>query len=113
MSTHTPTPWTVTVAVTQDGLGGFTVLSLISSDGRTIMEKRIQGPSSEKNEADFELAAQAVNAHKILVRALRAIVARYQGEWDQPDLKAFGPLTVQTQGDMYDLAAEALAKAGL
>ncbi len=77
------------------------------------MEKRFQGPPSEEDEANFEFAAQAVNAHKDLVGGFRAIVARYNGEWDHPDLEAFGPLSAETERDMHDLAQEALEKPGL
>lgn len=35
--------------------------------------------------------------------AIRAIVARIQGEWDQPDLVSFGPLA-DTQDDILRIA---------
>lgn len=35
--------------------------------------------------------------------AIRAIVARIQGEWDQPDLVSFGPLG-DTQDDVLRIA---------
>jgi len=69
MAKHTPTPWRERFKGVQDGHGGLTILSLIGPDGQTIMEKRIQGPAREEDEANFRLAAQAVNVHHDLVAA--------------------------------------------
>ena len=40
--------------------------------------------------------------------ALEAIVARYNGEWDNPSLMLFGPLSINTEEDMYYIAKYAL-----
>lgn len=69
------TPWNVRIESTQDGQGGFTVLSLIGSDGRTVIEKRLQGPPREEDIAIYQLAAQAVNVHNDLVEALDNVTA--------------------------------------
>ena len=39
-----------------------------------------------------------------VVRATRAIRARRNGEWDQPDLVEFGPLTTNTDMDCAAIA---------
>ncbi|TSA08039.1 MAG: hypothetical protein D4R73_09285 [Deltaproteobacteria bacterium] len=44
-----------------------------------------------------------------LVSALRAIVARISGVWDDPDLMAFGPLSA-TDYDVEEIAKLALTK---
>lgn len=41
--------------------------------------------------------------------ALRAILARIDGDWTQPDLWAFGPLCDDTFADVRSLAHAALA----
>ena len=46
-----------------------------------------------------------------LVRALEAIKARIAGEFDNPSLEAFGPLSADTIADINSFASAALAKA--
>jgi len=41
--------------------------------------------------------------------ALEAIVARYNGEWDNPSLMKFGPLSTDTADDMFHIAKDALS----
>ena len=43
------------------------------------------------------------------VRALRAIIARYEGRWDQLDLVEFGPLSTAGE-DMYAIAKRGLRR---
>ena len=43
-------------------------------------------------------------------RALDAIVARIQGEWDHPALKAFGPLSTDTTADILEIAMQAIGR---
>jgi hypothetical protein len=43
--------------------------------------------------------------------ALRAIVARIDGVWDQPDLVAFGTLHPNTMADVRTIACSAIAAA--
>ena len=35
---------------------------------------------------------------------IAAIIARIQGEWDHPDLQAFGPLSTDTLADVLAIA---------
>lgn len=42
-------------------------------------------------------------------KALRAIVARINGVWDDPDLKAFGLIGDDTLSDCLAIAQQALA----
>lgn len=42
------------------------------------------------------------------LRALRAIVARIDGVWDDKDLMAFGPLSTNTLDDIYEIARSAI-----
>lgn len=46
-----------------------------------------------------------------LLAALKAIVARIQGEWDSPELMAVGPLGA-TDDDILHIAQTAIAKVG-
>lgn len=46
---------------------------------------------------------------RALEAALRAINARIAGEFDQPDLMAFGPLSPSSENDCADIARAALA----
>ena len=46
-----------------------------------------------------------------LVGALRAIVARVNGEFDLPGLVSFGPLSTDIGVDVFDIARAAIAKA--
>lgn len=47
-----------------------------------------------------------------LLLALRVIEARIQGEFDNPGLLAFGPLSPDTEADCLRIARVAIAKAG-
>lgn len=40
--------------------------------------------------------------------ALEAIVARYNGDWDNPALMQVGPLSINTEEDMYYIAKNTL-----
>ena len=40
---------------------------------------------------------------------LEAIRARIHGEWDNPNLKAWGPVSTDTQTDVDQMAREAIA----
>jgi hypothetical protein len=42
------------------------------------------------------------------LRALRAIVARIDGVWDDKDLMVFGPLSTNTLDDVYEIARSAI-----
>lgn len=50
---------------------------------------------------DIDFEAEAAKA------AVRAIIARIKGVWDQPDLKAFGPLSTSTLDDVLAIAVAA------
>ena len=59
----------------------------------------------------FQLTAQLFRSAPELLSALNAIVARIQGEWDQPDLIAYGPLHTSSEHDCERIARAAIAKA--
>jgi len=44
----------------------------------------------------------------LLIEALKAIVARYDGVFDAPELVVYGPLTWSVSGDMKSIAERAL-----
>ncbi len=46
-----------------------------------------------------------------LLAALKAIVARIEGVWDDPDLMAYGPLDINSDRDVMAIAQQAIAKA--
>lgn len=46
-----------------------------------------------------------------LLGALIAIRARIQGEWDNPYLMAFGPLSADVRTDCNEIATKAIAQA--
>lgn len=46
-----------------------------------------------------------------LLGALIAIRARIRGEWDDPHLMAFGPLSTNVRTDCDEIAARAIAQA--
>lgn len=50
-------------------------------------------------------------AEQNLLEALIAIRARIQGEWDNPHLVAFGPLSADVRTDCNEIAARAIAQA--
>jgi hypothetical protein len=56
--------------------------------------------------------AQAIAAVPELIAALQAIQARIAGEWDNPALVAYGPLSPNSINDIKIMCANALAKAG-
>jgi len=47
-----------------------------------------------------------------LADALRAIIARINGIYDAPELKAIGPLSVDSDEDVLRIAEDALTDAG-
>ena len=55
--------------------------------------------------------AHLIAAAPDLLAALRAIVARINGVWDDPDLLAFGELLPDTEADIEAIASQAIAKA--
>ncbi len=46
-----------------------------------------------------------------MLAALKAIIARINGEWDNPELQAIGPLMANESIDIEFLARQAIAKA--
>lgn len=49
------------------------------------------------------------HGHPLRLRgALRAIIARFQGRFDDPDLMGYGPFTTDSPGDVIAIAKEAL-----
>lgn len=46
-----------------------------------------------------------------LLEALGAIAARINGEWDDPALVAFGPLSIDAQSDCLRIARAAIDRA--
>ena len=75
--THTQEPWRMRREVVQDGKGGHTTLTLYADNGTRVKEiaaKRVCGPSSEEDEANFHLL---VNAPKILATLKMAVEALY------------------------------------
>ena len=48
--------------------------------------------------------------YDIDVRALEAIRARIAGEWDNPALVAFGPLSTDTLADVDAIAKEGICR---
>lgn len=65
----------------------------------------------QDEDAAFAEIIRRVNLHDELVGALMAIVARVRGEWDQPDLVAYGALRTSPETDMSLIAQQALEKA--
>lgn len=51
----------------------------------------------------YDIDFEAENAKA----AIRAIIARIQGDWDHPDLKAVGPLSPMTIDDVLMIAQKA------
>jgi len=58
--------------------------------------------------AILEDAAHTTDTESKRLNALRAIVARINGEWDQKDLVAFGPLATSTIEDVLAIANAAI-----
>jgi hypothetical protein len=86
----------ITVYTTKTNADGSTFTISAAPDAETTMAEMVQ----------------ACNAHAELVTALTAIVARINGEWDNPALVGFGPLDVNSDNDILAIANAALAKAG-
>ncbi len=63
----------------------------------------------EINPEESEANARLISAAPDLLAALRAIVARINGVWDDPDLMVFGPLTTES-ADLEAIASQAIAK---
>ena len=97
---HTQTPWEILTFVTDPNhilIGkGFDVIARLDKDD----------PLAEGN---ARLILRDVNVHEDLVAALKAIVARINGVWDDPDLMAFGPLLTES-ADVEQIAKLAIAK---
>lgn len=55
--------------------------------------------------------ARLIAAAPAMLAALEAIIARIDGEYDNPALVAFGPLSIDTETDCKDIAVAAIAKA--
>ena len=55
--------------------------------------------------------ARLIAAAPDLLAALRAIVARINGVWDDLDLMSFGELLPDTEADIEIIASQAIAKA--
>jgi hypothetical protein len=58
-----------------------------------------------------EANARLIAAAPDLLAALEAVASRISGEWDNPALVAFGPLSVDTEADCSAIARSAIAKA--
>lgn len=54
-------------------------------------------------------AVNLIAGYEAVEKAMRAVQARINGEWDQPDLVAFGPLLPDTTSDCLRIADAALA----
>lgn len=90
MSAHTPGPWRHN-----------------ETWGLIMHGKSEVAAVHSSNSADARLIAAAPE----LLAALRAIIARYEGDFDSTELMAFGPLSNQKSLDMRDIALTAIAKA--
>lgn len=67
--------------------------------------------SSEAHNARARANAHVIAAAPELLSALEAIAARIVGDWDNPALVAFGPLTSNTSDDTLTIARAAIARA--
>ena len=72
-----------------------------------------QDPLEVKNIGDIPYRANVrlMAVAPTMATTLRAIVARINGEWDNPDLVAMGPLSVDSSDDIRDWSEAAIAKA--
>jgi hypothetical protein len=67
--------------------------------------------SARKGIAVDNVVVPLFKAAPDLLAALRAIQARIQGVWDDPDLVNFGGLMEDTKADVLDMAQAAIARA--
>lgn len=59
--------------------------------------------SDDEINADAALIVRAVNAYDLTKSVLKAIQARIDGVWDNPELVSFGPLSTDTLQDVKEL----------
>ena len=106
---HTPTPWQAEPEEASEGRG----IVICSAAGDAIVATITPEDDHQADAVDWAnagLIVQAVNSHADLVAALKAIVARINGVWDDPDLVALGPLSTES-ADIEQIAKLAIAKA--
>jgi len=113
MTQHTPGPWTAYQSQNEQGA--------------PIPRWRIHGPdlcgpfvtididitteTCAKQDANLKANAALIAAAPDLLEALTAIVARFEGKFDDPALMKHGPLKTNTATDMWAIAKLAIAKA--
>ena len=97
---HTPGPWVVWPHLDSYHIRGAM---------KNIAFTNQVSPShmGKEEQANARLIAAAPN----MLAALRAIVARINGVWDDPDLMLFGPLSTNALADVEWIAKETIAKA--
>ena len=66
----------------------------------------------ELEEDVFDVEENPRRGRHTPVQALRAIIARIDGVFDDKDLMAFGPLSTNTLNDIYEIARNAITSRG-
>ena len=105
---HTPGPWKLNT----DGDTGMNDSGcILDSIGHVIVTEIYGTFKNGRTTGEAEANARLIAAATDLLAALRAIVARINGVWDDPDLLAFGELLPDTEADIEAIASQAIAKA--
>ena len=105
MTPHTPGPWKAVGKVYVAGPTGASIARMIVMAGSSVQKDCL---NEETAQANAEYIVRAVNNHDELVSSLKAIIARISGNFDDPDLEAFGPLSDNTEMDILAIAKEAI-----
>lgn len=95
---NTPGPWLQSCKAGNEFNGQSAIYS--EANGQTISVVYTSGED-----------ARLIAAAPELLAALQAIKSRINGVWDDPALMAFGPLSVNGDDDILELATAAIAKA--
>lgn len=102
---HTPGPWKLSAPGNKITGGGVTLAHVY---GHTPETRRVTDRSATAEDA---ANARLIASAPELLSALKAIKARINGVWDDPDLMAFGPLSANGDDDILELTTAAIAKA--
>lgn len=97
--------WTTWPDFDEGGDNGATIIGTADAPGK-LDGKLLFVSLRDATPADIAVAKAAPK----LLAALRAVRARIRGEWDDPDLLAFGPLAIKDE-DVLAIAERAIAAA--